>query len=608
MPDRTSATAVCSMEKGSKTSIDWDIRFFRRYPKSIDFTFIIQGRSLLARTIDYSLSGIGIAIDDVAPPLTRGAVVSIDIDELNLHEKGKVAWVRKTPSSLRVGLLRRKPWGGSFRLYPLPDILIGLQRTLKTGILDVRRGVINKKVYIKAGNVICAASNYEKDRLGDVLLKSRKINKRQYDKAAEIKSKSGGSYTAILVHMGYLKPHDVIKAAELQTRRIIGSLFAMKDAEFQFVEGPLPAGDAITLNLSLADLLYRGLKQNADVKLLENYLLDSIVDFSSNPLNLFQDIHFTPADKAVISCVDGKTTIKDIIGRSPSGRVNPLNIIYALLEARFLKIKERHESPSGIRAGLILGPGKEGDSPPAEIDRLYTEYKSLDYYRILDVTRNSTTDEIRRAYYKAARKYHPDMHLHAPEDIKKKLVDIFSSITTACITLADPAKREQYDRLIARPDVAETPGLQHGSSDMTEEMNPPLKVAQPDSTGSSGNANTARLRFGDGKVAFWDKHFDEAARQFATAIYFDGSVPAYHYYYGISLGMLGKLKAAVQALNRANDLKPGDADILAELGHAYLKLGFPVRAKGYFDKAAQLAPVNNRVREGLELMRRKKTR
>ena len=321
-------------------------------------------------------------------------------------------------------------------------------------------GPINKKVYIRNGNVISAASNYEKDRLGDVLLKSRKINKKQYDKAAEMKRKSGSSYTAILLHMGYLKPPDVIRAAELQTRRIVGSLFVMKEYEFEFIEGPLPSADAVSLNLSVADLIYRAVKKNADVELIDNYLLDSVVDFSSNPLNLFQNIRFTAADRAVLSYVDGKTSIRDIVRLSTAGRANPLKVIYALLEARFLKIKEKDEAPSGIHQEEILGRNvKSSGLASAEIERIYSEYKDLDYYSILGLDRSGTADAIKKAYYRAARKYHPDMHLQMPEDMKKKLIEIFTCVTNAYLTLTDPAKRKKYDSDIARHDAPETENL-----------------------------------------------------------------------------------------------------------------------------------------------------
>ncbi len=67
-----------------------------------------------------------------------------------------------------------------------------------------------------------------------------------------------------------------------------------------------------------------------------------------------------------------------------------------------------------------------------------------DYYKILGVKRNASEKEIKSAYRKLARKWHPDLHTgkkknEAEEKIKK--------INEAYEVLSDPKKREKYDRL-----------------------------------------------------------------------------------------------------------------------------------------------------------------
>src|SRR5437879_6746812 len=65
-----------------------------------------------------------------------------------------------------------------------------------------------------------------------------------------------------------------------------------------------------------------------------------------------------------------------------------------------------------------------------------------DYYGVLGVKKTASPEEIRKAFRKLARKYHPDVN---PND--KKSEEKFKEISEANDVLTDPKKRKIYDQL-----------------------------------------------------------------------------------------------------------------------------------------------------------------
>lgn len=65
-----------------------------------------------------------------------------------------------------------------------------------------------------------------------------------------------------------------------------------------------------------------------------------------------------------------------------------------------------------------------------------------DYYEVLGVSKNATDDELKKAFRKLAKKYHPDANPDNKEEAEKK----FKEVNEAYETLSDKQKRQMYDQ------------------------------------------------------------------------------------------------------------------------------------------------------------------
>src|ERR1700687_1033207 len=71
-----------------------------------------------------------------------------------------------------------------------------------------------------------------------------------------------------------------------------------------------------------------------------------------------------------------------------------------------------------------------------------TQTKDKDYYGVLGVKKSASAEDIRKAFRKLARKYHPDVN---PGD--KAAEEKFKALSEGYVLLSDPKKRKIYDQV-----------------------------------------------------------------------------------------------------------------------------------------------------------------
>jgi len=545
-------------------------RLFRRYSANLEANIIVYNEMLPARLVDYSLTGLGIVVSG-GREFQKGEVVGLRVKGLSIDTSGEVVWTRAEDAVRRVGLRRHGKIEGSINHYELSDTFIGLYLTQKTGVLKVSREEIRKEVYVDRGVMVFAISNQPEDRLGEYLLRRGLITPGQYEEAVAEMKRTGKRLGNILVSHGVLDPHQLFESVRGQVEEIILGLFSLEEGYFVFEEGPLPRQEIITLKLSPGNLIYYGTKNIKDAQRLMRYLpLDRIVYFSSNPLELFQDVYLDETGRRILSLVDNRNTVKDIIVKSRLMASEVVKGIYGLLSIRLLttipsppvtdeekkELYERQEVPESIR----------------EIEYMYREHERLGYYGVLGLKRDASEGEIKKAYYRAAKKFHPDRYLmFESDDLRMKLNRIFSYINEAYDVLSDPEKRRRYDN---------------------ETFIKPRRASAPDSQDVRNYRMAVRY--------FNERNYAVAEEYIRQAIHLNEEKGNYHYLHGLILLRQGRWKEAKGPLQRAVELDPLNPDYMAELGWVYLKAGLRGPAKGFFERALKVSPGHEKAMRGLK--------
>lgn len=455
------------------------------------------------------------------------------------------------------------PPRGFLRNYSLPKILITLNRSRTTGTLSVTAHGVSRKVFFQKGNAIFAASTYEEERLGEVLLKAGRINVRQYERAVVKMKATGRRLGAVLVELGYLDPRGLYWGVKYQVREIINSLFQLRDGRYEFEEGEVHP-EVITLDLSTANIIYEGISRVEDRTRIKTEMPeeDTVFIISSDPRSLFQSVQLSGEDRMMLSLLDGERTMKQVIGESGLKSFEALRSLYILWSIGMIT-DQFGQDMAALTLEEILKPVEDSrEEFIARVNGIYDALGSLSHHQLLAVDQYADIEQINRQYFRLAKEFHPDRYGDSlgPE-VAEKITEIFDAITYAFESL----KSSETDRQFTEGDLV-----------LAEEM---LKGAR------------AEIR---------DGNYLRAAEFLEEAVKSDPENSGCWNYLSLALSRLhGRLPEAEKAMLRALKLKPENDEYIANLGLLYLRAGRTADAKAQFERALGLNPANDKARNGL---------
>jgi curved DNA-binding protein CbpA len=462
---------------------------------------------------------------------------------------------------------------------------------------------------LNGGDIIFATSKYEDDRLGEMLLKTGRITLEQYETSVSLLRTTGKRQGTILVEQGYITPKDLFSAVLTQVKEIILSLFTWIDGEYRFVEGPLPSDEVITLKMSTGNLILDGIRRINDWTRLSKEIppWDSILQMTTDPKNLFQDIELTPQERDFLKSIDGKKTARDLFKATPLSPLATIQTIHFLLSVGIVEVRTqegRTEKQAKAEEEILKAVLQEKRVDVEEsqddifqkvvqdhlasrekIRQAYETMSYRDHYQVLNLPREASRDEIKRAYFRLAKEYHPDRHLQeGMEDMQEYLESLFRRITEAYDTLLIEKTRKEYDLSLAV-------GAAH------------QKRGQSAETTFSPDQQAAQL-YERAREAFKQGDMGQVIYCMEWVLRFESEKAGYHALLGQAfMAMPSKLKEAEQAFQKAIQLDPANAAYYISLGLVYKKGGMKSRALAQFQEALKWSPKNKQALDEIQKLK-----
>ncbi len=243
----------------------------------------------------------------------------------------------------------RFQYTGDLAQEPLPEVLRTIHFYRVPGVLTVESGGVTKRVYLLGGNIIFATSTDRKESLGEYLRKSAIISSGEL-KASAVKLDlgEGRRHGELLVEMGILTDEQLRQIVTEQVKALLYAAFSWEQGTVTFEVGRFKTDELIRLEVPTPQAIVDGIRRLPDPRRCVSRLGPSwtIFERAEAPPEM-SEVSFTPAEITLLSQVDGRRTLRDLITMGPGDLGANAKLIYAFWVLRL--ITRRESQSSGIR-------------------------------------------------------------------------------------------------------------------------------------------------------------------------------------------------------------------------------------------------------------------
>ena len=509
---------------------------------------------------------------------------------------------------------------GELSEHPLAELIREIAAASLTGALRLERERVKVVVYFEHGEIVYASANLRALRLGEVLQRSGVLTKEQLSRLGK---KSDGDLATALINGGHLQRSALEKVRAQQVSDVLRTALLWTHGQWSY-DTRVRLAEELQTKLDSRLLLMECARH-----LPRNFVVarfPGLNEVFSPSVDAHNGIGLLPSEAFLLSRVDGPLSLNEMTALSGLRDAEALRVAYTLALGGLLQRDGWSSALSLTDSQKECVSSDKGKSDPqsapapAEKPDTADEIKAREerelaamlarvnraenHYEILDVGRRASVADIKRAYHKLARRFHPDkFHKSASRKLHGQLESAFARFAQAYETLGDLSLRSAYDaKLAAGETVARGPQTSaEGTGNLRGD---PAKAGRgPGASPVSPERTRAEMRFQEGLAARTQEKAIFAVRCFAEAAQLAPDEARYRAHYGSALATQPQARRLAEIeLKAAIALDPGNASYHVMLASLYRELGFIRRAQTEVERALILEPANEPARQLLRML------
>jgi len=385
------------------------------------------------------------------------------------------------------------------------DIFVGA----KSGHLHFTHGKERRSLNFVRGLILYGSSDVDGEHLGNTLVRYGLVSQEDLERATPAVLRDRKRLGQVIQELGILDKSRLDESVALHVRDLLFTVLDRGAGAFGFEEMASDDNAGIVAQIRPGQMILEAARRLQAPEVVQQVLgdLDRPLSMSSHPLLGVQKLTLSPIDGFLLSRIDGVMTAREIFQITPLPEEDTERSLFALLCTGTVEYVPKTATWRARAAAQAAGQQQQAPAPAApspapaappsapapmatpaapssppspsptsksdagrslkeevareeeakrqlearrrEIVEAFEGLQGRDHFELLGIERKATESEVKEAYFRLARRFHPDTPLDpALIDLRPKRENVFLRLAAAYETLRNPQSRAQYERMV----------------------------------------------------------------------------------------------------------------------------------------------------------------